>query len=130
MREPQILIMARPSQPLTLAAAFILALAGVIFAEGSPPAAVGETACACPAFGAAPRLRRAVPQSCRLCSGLFATNAGTRDLNVGAPGGGKVVVTAELVVEKALHAKGPLVLHGADVSASLRTHRCNWQSER
>ena len=93
-----------PSFPtLALAAAVALALAGVISADGSPPAAgVGEAVCACPPFGAAPRWRRGVPQSCRLCSGLVATNAGTGNLDVGAANGKKVVVTAPLVAEKTL----------------------------
>ena len=91
---------------LAAAAAVALCFVGVVSADGSPPAAIGEAACApCPAVGAAPRLRRAVPQSCRLCSGLVATNAGTGNLDVGAATGKKVVVTAPLVAEKTLHIK-------------------------
>ena len=105
-----------PCRTLCLAAA--LALASMFplpaRADGAPTlTAAGETeepTCACPPLPSTARLRRAVPQTCRLCSGMVHTNPHTSNLDVGAPPGGSVVVTAPLVAKKTLH------LEGQDVS--------------
>ena len=79
---------------------------------GEPAPAPAD--CTCPPSPGTTRLRRAVPQTCRLCSGMLGTNATTGDLDIGAPPGGSVVVTAALV------ATHQLMLHAADVRLAVR----------
>ena len=101
-----------PTHTLALAAALALVLVPVppAHADGTPGLPVAGVpaapTCACGPEPSTARLRRAVPQTCRLCSGMVGTNARTRNLDVGAPPGGSVVVTAPLVVKQALHLEG------------------------